>query len=224
MAGVCSESLQVAFSDPARDGAEHGWPGGVLPFPHPPHVDGDAIHNNPQFISHDIYQAALQSPSPGGTWWLPDYDSSVNVSSFQGQNFKPDQQQFSHTYEPGFPVHAEVEYAVMICPKPTAVEEEEEEGSITPKDFELYQSYPNPFNNQTIIKYDLLKPCQVSLTIYNILGQKVKTLVEGYQVAGSKVVNWDGRDEKSKDLASGIYFYQLKAGEVTQTKRMVLLK
>jgi hypothetical protein len=223
MAGVCSESLQVAFSDPARDAAEHGWPGGVLPFPHLPHVDGDAMHNIPQFISHDIYQAALQSPSPGGIWWLPDYDSSVNVSSFQGQNFKPDQQQFYHTYEPGFPVHAEVEYAVMICPKPTAVEEEEE-GSITPKDFELYQSYPNPFNNQTIIKYDLLKPCPVSLTIYNILGQKVKTLVNERQAAGTKTVGWDGKDEKSKDLASGIYFYQLRAGEVTQTKRMVLLK
>jgi flagellar hook assembly protein FlgD len=62
------------------------------------------------------------------------------------------------------------------------------------------------------------------LTIYNILGQKVKTLFEGYQEAGFKIVNWDGKDERGKDLASGIYFYQLKAGEVTQTKRMVLLK
>jgi hypothetical protein len=101
---------------------------------------------------------------------------------------------------------------------------EEEETGITPKDFALYQSYPNPFNNQTIIKYDLLKPCQVTLTIYNILGQKVKTVVEGYQRAGSRIVNWDGKDEKEKDLASGIYFYQLKAGDLTQTKRMTLLK
>jgi hypothetical protein len=102
--------------------------------------------------------------------------------------------------------------------------EDEEENAITPKDFELYQSYPNPFNNQTIIKYDLLKPSQVTLTIYNILGQKVKTLVKECQAAGSKTVGWDGKDEKNKDLASGIYFYQLKAGEVTQTKRMILLK
>ncbi|MFQ6032775.1 MAG: FlgD immunoglobulin-like domain containing protein, partial [Candidatus Zixiibacteriota bacterium] len=76
----------------------------------------------------------------------------------------------------------------------------------------------------------LLKPGQVTLAIYNILGQKVKTLVEAHQEAGSKTVNWDGKDEKGKDLASGIYFYQLKVhrihgtGEVTQTKRMVLLK
>ena len=102
--------------------------------------------------------------------------------------------------------------------------EDEEENAITPKDFELYQSYPNPFNNQTIIKYDLLKSSQVILTIYNILGQKVKTLVKERQAAGSKTVGWDGKDEKNKDLASGIYFYQFKAGEVTQTKRMILLK
>ena len=105
----------------------------------------------------------------------------------------------------------------------TAVKGEEEE-AISPKNFELCQSYPNPFNNETIIKYDLLKSCQVTLTIYNLLGQKVKTLVNQRQEAGSKMVSWDGRDGKGKDLASGIYFYQLKAGEVTQTKRMVLLK
>jgi hypothetical protein len=105
----------------------------------------------------------------------------------------------------------------------TAVAEEEETG-ITPEDFQLYQSYPNPFNNQTIIKYDLVKPCQVTLTIYNILGQKVNTLVNQRQEAGSKIISWDGKDEKGEDLATGIYFYQLKTGEVTHTKRMVLLK
>jgi hypothetical protein len=236
MAGVCSESLQVAFSDPARDAAEHGWPGGVLPFAHPPHVDGDAIHNMPQFISHDIYQAAQPSPSPGGVWWLPDYDSSINVVSFQGQNFKSDQQQFYHTYDPGFPVSAEVEYAIMICPKPTAVEEEEE-GAITPKDFELYQSYPNPFNSSTLIRYavhgsqfTVHRPVPITLKIYNILGQMVRTLVDEPKIAGNYEVVWDGKDEKGRDLASGIYFYQLKVrrihgtGEFTQTKRMVLLK
>jgi hypothetical protein len=105
----------------------------------------------------------------------------------------------------------------------TAVEEEEETG-ITPRNFALHQSYPNPFNNQTVIKYDLVKPCQVTLTIYNILGQKVNTLVNQRQEVGPKIISWDGKDEKGKDLATGIYFYQLKAGDLTQTKRMVLLK
>ncbi|MCJ7578139.1 MAG: T9SS type A sorting domain-containing protein, partial [candidate division Zixibacteria bacterium] len=226
MAGVCSESAWVALSDPAWDMAESGHPGRVRPPGHPSHMDGDTLHNYPQYVSHDIYQAILQAESPGGFWEIDNYyylpDKVIAWS--QGQNFQPEQLSYYNPYMPSADVYTEVEYAIMICPKPTAVEEEEEEGSITPKDFELYQSYPNPFNNQTIIKYDLLKPCQVTLTIYNILGQKVKTLVEGYQEAGTKIINWDGKDEKDKDLASGIYFYQLRAGEVTQTKRMVLLK
>lgn len=119
---------------------------------------------------------------------------------------------------PGYPVMRITGYT-----KFTGVEEGEE-GSITPKGFELCQSYPNPFNNETIIKYNLRKSCHVSLIVYNILGQKVKTLVKEDQEAGYKSVSWDGKDERGKDLASGIYFYQLKAGEFTQTKRMVLLK
>jgi flagellar hook assembly protein FlgD len=111
---------------------------------------------------------------------------------------------------------------VMICPKPVAVEDEE--SSLTPKDFELHQNYPNPFNNETIIKFNLRKPAEVSLTIYNILGQKVRTLVEGRSNAGSQTLSWDGKDDKGNDLSSGIYFYRLKAGELTETKRLVLLK
>jgi len=222
MAGVCSESVWVAFSDPAQDAAENQqWPGRVRPGQHPAHTPGDAFHNDPQYVSHDIYWAVLGSPSPGGIWSLPDYHLA-EVALFDAQNFQEDQEYVQYT--PSLPVLAEVEYAIMICPKPTSVEEEQEGSATTPKDFELYQSYPNPFNNQTIIKYNLLKSCQVTLTIYNILGQKVKTLVNQRQETGSRSISWDGKDEKGKDLAGGIYFYQLKAGEVTQTKRMVLLK
>jgi hypothetical protein len=222
MAGVCSESTKIALSDPDHDGAVGGAPGRVRPPGHPgagtyPHT----LHNDPSYVSQDIYNS-MQSPSPGNPGWGIDY--TMEKGKYSGINVPEEFISVTKSApKDDVAVYTEVEYAVMICPKPTAVEEEEE-GAITPKDFELYQSYPNPFNNQTIIKYDLLKSCQVSLTVYNILGQKVKTLVEGYQVAGSKVVNWDGKDERGKDLASGIYFYQLKAGDLTQTKRMVLLK
>lgn len=117
----------------------------------------------------------------------------------------------------------EVEYAVMICPKPTAVEGEEE-AALTPKDFELYQNFPNPFNAETLIKFDLRRPAEVSLAIYNVLGQKVKTFVKGRSQAGLQSIRWDGTDEKGNDLSTGIYFYQLKVGEVKETKRLVLLK
>ena len=222
MAGVCSESTKIALSDPDRDNAESGGAGRVRP-PHAPHPADHTLHNNPAFISHDIYNSMLQSPSPGNPLWGIDY--IVPRGKYSGINVPKEfiSVTKSAPKDDVMVYYTEVEFAVMICPKTTAVEEEEE-GSITPKDFELYPSYPNPFNNQTIIKYDLLKSSQVILTIYNILGQKVKTLVKERQAAGSKTVGWDGKDEKDKDLASGIYFYQLKAGEVTQTKRMVLLK
>jgi hypothetical protein len=224
MAGVCSESLKIALSDPDNDGAVGGAPGRVRPAGHPgPGAYPHTLHNDPSYVSQDIYTSMLESPSPGNPFWEINYTgdkgkySGINVPKEFISVTKSAPKDDVAVY------YTEVEYAVMICPKPTAVEEEEE-GSITPKDFELYQSYPNPFNNETIIKYDLLKSCQVTLTIYNILGQKVKTLANERQEAGTKIINWDGKDEKDKDLASGIYFYQLKAGEVTQTKRMVLLK
>jgi hypothetical protein len=225
MAGVCSESLKIALSDPDNDGAVGGAPGRVRPPGHPgAGTYPPTLHNDPSYVSQDIYNSMLQSPSPGNPNWGIDY--MLSKGKYSGINVPKEfiSVTKSAPKDDVIVYYTEVEYAVMICPKPTAVEEEEEEGSITPKDFELYQSYPNPFNNQTIIKYNLFKSCQVSLTIYNILGQKVKTLFEGYQEAGFKIVNWDGKDERGKDLASGIYFYQLKAGEVTQTKRMVLLK
>jgi len=240
MAGVCSESSKVAFSDPARDNAESGGKGRVRPSWHPLHPEDPTYHNNPINVSHDVYKSGILYTTHADTvdttvdtlWWIGDYylegDTSW-FSKFEGLNSQPGQEQYFHLYELSESVYTVVEYAIMICPKTTEVEQEEE-GSITPKDFELYQSYPNPFNNQTLIKYDLLKPCPVSLTIYNILGQKVKTLVNQHQEAGSKIVSWDGKDEKGKDLSSGIYFYQLsttsigRIGEITQTKRMILLK
>ncbi|MFQ6003311.1 MAG: T9SS type A sorting domain-containing protein, partial [Candidatus Zixiibacteriota bacterium] len=93
-----------------------------------------------------------------------------------------------------------------------------------PRTYQLFQNYPNPFNPQTMIKYDLPNPGHVNVTIYNILGQKVKTLVNEHQEAGHKWVNWDGKDDGGKEVASGIYFYKIKTAEFEKTKKMVLLK
>jgi hypothetical protein len=166
-----------------------------------------------------MYQALLGSPSPGGAWGLPAYDS---VYQFEGHNFQPEQWQHYGPYNPLKQTFTEVEYAIMICPKPSAVEDREED--LIPKKFELYQNHPNPFNTETQIKYQLKKASFVTLSIYNILGEKVRALVKEKQAGGLKTIIWDGRDEKGNELASGIYFYELKAGEVTQTKQMVLLK
>jgi hypothetical protein len=89
----------------------------------------------------------------------------------------------------------------------------------SPQGFVLSQNYPNPFNPTTQISYILPKDGHVKLEIYNLLGQKVGTLVDEYQQAGQKTVNWE-----AKDLSSGIYFYKLTAGDLTATKKMVLTK
>jgi hypothetical protein len=93
-----------------------------------------------------------------------------------------------------------------------------------PIGFILEQNYPNPFNPKTQIDYALPKDCNVKVVIYNILGQKVMTLVDEFQTAGFRIVVWDGKDDKGQDCASGIYFYKIQAGEFSQAKKMVIVK
>ena len=83
---------------------------------------------------------------------------------------------------------------------------------------------PNPFNDRTVISYTLPSDAKVTLTIYNVRGQKVKTLVDEFQTAGAKRVIWDGTNKNGEKVASGVYFYRLEAGNIKATKRMVLVK
>jgi len=89
--------------------------------------------------------------------------------------------------------------------------------------FELQQNYPNPFNPSTVIRYQLSKSSHVHLVIYNLLGQKVRTLVDRTKSIGNHSVSWDGKDETGKMLASGIYVYQIGTEVGSQTRKMILL-
>jgi hypothetical protein len=93
-----------------------------------------------------------------------------------------------------------------------------------PEHFALNQNYPNPFNPMCEISYALPTDCHVTLTIYNVLGQRVKVLVDEYQNAGNKTVSWDSKDDQGQEVTSGIYFYRIKAGDFVQSKKMVLLR
>jgi hypothetical protein len=93
------------------------------------------------------------------------------------------------------------------------------EKEIQPRGFHVYQNYPNPFNPITVISWQLAVGSDVELSIYSLLGQKVVTLVNQKQAAGMYQVEWDG-----SDLASGVYYYQLEAGEFRDVKKMVLLR
>jgi hypothetical protein len=88
-----------------------------------------------------------------------------------------------------------------------------------PDRFTLHQNYPNPFNPKTVIRYALLVTCHLDLSIYNILGQKVATLVNKKQPAGRYEVEWD-----ASGFATGVYYYKLTAGDYQQVKKMVLIK
>ena len=93
-----------------------------------------------------------------------------------------------------------------------------------PTDFGLSQNVPNPFNPQTTLTYRLPEASEVRLTIYNPAGQIVRTLVEGRKEAGSYGVVWDGVDETGKQMAAGVYLYELKAGDFVKVRKMVLLR
>jgi hypothetical protein len=96
--------------------------------------------------------------------------------------------------------------------------------SSMPRSFQLHQNYPNPFNPQTEISFNLPYNGEIKLSVFNILGQEVKLLVDGRLEAGHHAVVWDGRDNSGTSVSSGIYFYRLKAGEFMARKKMILLK
>jgi hypothetical protein len=104
----------------------------------------------------------------------------------------------------------------------TAVEEGGD--MILPKQYALAQNVPNPFNPSTEISFELPKACDLRLDIYNILGQNVRTLVDGRMSAGRHSVTFDGRGDDKTILASGVYFYRLVTEEFTQSRKMTLMK
>lgn len=127
VAGINSSTLMIAFSDPFIDAAEPaphgiGSMGNVLPpppHPHPP-APPDTLHNNATYVSQDIYMAGMQSPSPGGLWYLPDYTQFVLpislFSNFDRQNFPVEYLSSYKPFDPLYQVCTEVEYAIVTSP------------------------------------------------------------------------------------------------------------
>jgi len=99
-----------------------------------------------------------------------------------------------------------------------------ENNEVKVKKTSIFQNYPNPFNPTTKISYYLEKPGTVKLEIYNLLGQKVKILVDNYQSAGQHSIVWNGRDKNNRKVPSGVYFYMLKTENKVYTRKMLLLK
>lgn len=118
---------------------------------------------------------------------------------------------------------------LLMASEPSILSKEViEEVATVPDKFDLAQNYPNPFNASTTLTYDvpLVEDggVNVTLTIYDVQGRIIRTLVHGAVEAGSHQIVWDGAAEDGSLVASGVYFYQMKAGDFADTKRMVLLK
>ncbi|MFH1276882.1 MAG: FlgD immunoglobulin-like domain containing protein [Candidatus Eisenbacteria bacterium] len=97
-------------------------------------------------------------------------------------------------------------------------------GGAVPTTTRLLGNVPNPFNPVTEIRFDLSNRVPVSLEVYNVSGQRVRTLSSGALSAGSHAVTWDGRDDGGASVSSGVYFYRLQAGEFSESKRMTLIR
>ncbi len=99
-----------------------------------------------------------------------------------------------------------------------------------PRQPDLHQNYPNPFNPRATLGYDLPERSEVVLTIYDILGRRVRTLVRGVEEPGYKSVIWDGTNDLGEEVSAGVYLYRIsagsfgQAGNFTQTRKMILLR
>lgn len=109
-------------------------------------------------------------------------------------------------------------------PGDASVPVQEVSGPNLPEQYALNQNVPNPFNPSTSIEFAVPRSGNVRIKVFNVLGQKVKTLADEYMKAGYKRVEWDGTDQSGNSVASGVYLYRMSANDFGETKKMLLLK
>jgi hypothetical protein len=116
-------------------------------------------------------------------------------------------------------IHGEIVTLELTTPQgaPIVVES-------VPASFSLSQNYPNPFNPSTTIKYEVANAGKIVIKVYNMLGQEVRTLVNGNKDRGRHEIVWDGRNQFGSQVSSGVYLYRLEAGKVVKTKKMLFIK
>ena len=161
---------------------------------------------NSKPLGYNVYRdAALLTPNPISELSYTDNDVPVGAYTYS----------VKAVYIGGEsdPITIEVEIVVSIY-----------DDDSLPIVTELLGNFPNPFNPETTIRFNVAVESIVSIDIYNIRGQRVKSLLDGFYERGSHTVVWDGRDDNGRELGSGMYFYRMIAGDVMETRRMVLLK
>ena len=161
--------------------------------------------------------------------WLPVADYRTD-KALQGHGSTSEKHEYHYTDKavtPGTTYRyrmADVDYGGKVTwHKEVEVKVEAEIAKI-PAEFGLQAAYPNPFNANTTIKYDLSQPAQVRITIYDVTGCKIRDLVDNHQEAGYHTVGWDARDENGSSVGTGIYFNIIQAEQFQKVHKMVLIK
>jgi hypothetical protein len=160
------------------------------------------------------YDIPRQVLDGGGAMWLS--TGSYRLCSSLSQSITGYQASASYKLHTGF-------WNPWVM-EATPVEWEEVDFSQRPTHFALRQNYPNPFNPTTVIQYALPKASFVKIEVYNVLGQRVRTLLEEPQELGYRTIQWDGKDDSGIEVSSGVYFYKIEAGNFVECRKMMLLK
>ncbi len=221
-----------------RTGASSGRD--KLDAPKPPPI-GDGLHLN--ILDGGIpYLENYKSASGEGASWVIDLDAtgtkgkavltltpsgtlpagySLHVLDLVNENAVP---AASGSFEVNLDAPNAPRYFKVIMGTEAYASDESQGIPLQPVSYALEQNYPNPFNPATTIRYSLAKKSQVVLEIYNTLGQRVRTLSSGVQSTGEYSLVWDGSSDTGGHVASGVYFYRLRAGEYSAVRKLVMIR
>ena len=182
------------------------------------YVTGESYHSGSRYD-----YVTIKYDSSGNSLWIAVYDG---VGNFYDMAYGLALDGMGNVYITGQSagVVSDYDYTTIKYTQNGSDVKGETIGIEEPSAFALFQNYPNPFNQTTKIQFLIINSGFVSLNIYDILGRKVRTLVSENLSSGYKSVIWDGKNEEGKEVASGIYFYQLKMGDFSEPKKMLLLK
>jgi hypothetical protein len=176
--------------------------------------DGSGV-DSVQLLSYNIYRSTTQDAKNTGAL-VGNVDANITTFTDAVPNLGTFFYQVTAVYSQG---------ESEPCNEATVLVTSVEEGQPTslPVEFALGQNYPNPFNPSTTISYSLPQKSEVVLTIYNLLGQEIKTLVNEIQTPGNKLITWDGRDNQGDMVGAGVYIYSIRTGTRIKARKMVRL-